>query len=34
MNGKQVKVRTAKEGNSLLVWIPATTNEETNINIH
>jgi hypothetical protein len=34
INGKQINVRTAKVGTSLLVWIPATINEETNIIIH
>ena len=34
MNGNQIKVRTAKEGNSLLVWIPAIISEKTNITIH
>jgi hypothetical protein len=31
INGSKVNAKTAKEGNSLLVWIPAAINQETNI---
>jgi hypothetical protein len=31
INGKKVSANTAKEGNSLLVWIPVTLNQETNL---
>jgi len=31
VNGNKVGAKTAKEGNALLVWIPATINQETNL---
>ena len=34
VNGIKVDAKTAKVGNSLLVWIPVTLNQETNLVIH
>jgi hypothetical protein len=31
VNGIKVAAKTAKEENSLLIWIPAIVNQETNI---
>jgi hypothetical protein len=31
VNGSKVNAKTAKEGNSLLVWFPASFNHEINI---
>lgn len=34
LDGKKVEAKMAKEGNSLLVWIPATISKTTEISIH